>query len=286
METAQHYMLSALILPLSVKCKNSKKVKNPRNSKVEKLGFLGFRQLCKFCEFVTVHKLLDNLVISDEPLKLVLVYTVSVCTAELVDDSVQTRFSGVGPPSAVKDANESITNLSDLVTVQVHGRDALIIGHASVSTTPVCAILDGGVHEGLNFTHVVVNKGDQGLLMCCLDSEAGSSGSACEFAYQLVQHEVGAVVIIKHGAVNCAIQCFGEDCELCFGESNSDHGWSGGQQIQYRTDRALGQPILDSSSVGTRWTVSLVNPDSRSISTHSLTILSIWLSTCFTRLAF
>ena len=74
-------------MTLTVKSKIYKKVKNPRISKSEKLGF---PKLCKFSESVTVDELMNALVVSDEPLKLVLINTISVCTTELVDDSVET----------------------------------------------------------------------------------------------------------------------------------------------------------------------------------------------------
>ena len=140
------------VLPLNVKSEFPELMKNPRISKNEKLGFLS---LCKFSESVTVDELLDALVVSDEPLKLVLIDTIGECTTELVDDSVETRFGGVGPPTAIKDANEGITNLSNLVTVQVHSRDAIFIGHCSVCFAPVGVVLDGGVHECFDLTHVV-----------------------------------------------------------------------------------------------------------------------------------
>ena len=63
---------------------------------------------------------MNALVVSDEPLKLVLINTIGVGTAELVDDGIQARFGGVGLPTTIKDANESITDLSNLVAVQVH----------------------------------------------------------------------------------------------------------------------------------------------------------------------
>jgi hypothetical protein len=55
-------------------------------------------------------------------------------------------------------------------------------------------------------------------------SKTGSTASTLKFAYQLVKHQISAGVIVKHGAVNSAIKCLGEDGELCFGESDGDHG--------------------------------------------------------------
>ena len=137
-----------------LKCK---KQKNPRISKTEKLGFY---KLCKFGKSVTVDKLLNHLVVGDEPLKLVLINTIGVSAAELVDDSVKTGFGGVAPPTTVKHSHKGITNLSDLVTVQIHSGHTIGIGHAGVSTCPVSAVLDGGVHQLFNLTHVMLSSVD------------------------------------------------------------------------------------------------------------------------------
>jgi len=155
----------------------------------------------------------------------VLINTIGVCTTELLDDGIQARFGGVGPPTTIKDANEIITHLSDLVTMQVHSRETIVISaHASVSVSPVLACLDSGVHELLDLTHDVVSEV---CLMdwcwCCSGSEASSTGSALKFAAQLVEHQISAGVIVEHGAVNSAIKCLGEDGELLGGESDGDH---------------------------------------------------------------
>ena len=153
-----------------------------------------------------------------------LIDTISVCTAELVDDSIQARFGGVGPPTAIKDANEIITHLSDLVTMQVHSRETIVItGHASVSVSPVLACLDSGVHELLDLTHDVVSE-VYVMDWWCSGSEASSTGSTLKFAAQFVEHQISAGVIVEHGAVNSAIKCLGEDGELLGGESDGDHG--------------------------------------------------------------
>ena len=233
---------------IKVKCKFYKKMKNPRISKVEKLGFLS---LCKFSESVTVDELLDALVVSDEPLKLVLIDTISVGTAELVDDSVQTRFGGVGPPTTIKDANEGITNLSNLVTVQVHSRHTVVVSNCGVAHVPVSVVLDGDVHQFLNLTHDDDSEGVRLDLQQCSESRHGSKVNTClNLATQVVQ-TVEAVVFLDHGAVQSTLKV-GEESEcLSGGEGDLDvvaHGWCGGQQNQYRADGALGQDLSASSS--------------------------------------
>ena len=88
MVTVHHYSdWECNVLPLNVKSEFPELMKNPRISKVEKLGF---PSLCKFRGSVTVDELVNALVVSDEPLKLVLIDTIGECTTELVDDSVET----------------------------------------------------------------------------------------------------------------------------------------------------------------------------------------------------
>ena len=233
---------------IKVKCKFYKKMKNPRISKVEKLGF---PSLCKFSESVTVDELLDALVVSDEPLKLVLIDAISVGTAELVNDSIQARFGGVGPPTAIKDANEIITYLSDLVTMQVHSRETSVISaHASVSVSPVLACLDGGVHQFLNLTHGDDNKGEQ---WCSLRSAVGDHLRSSQQVTQGGKF-VEALIILDEGAVKSTIKSINVTLNVSDGRSDgasndcSGHGWCGGQQNQYRADGALGQDLSASSS--------------------------------------
>ena len=135
-----------------LKCK---KQKNPRISKTEKLGFYA---LCKFGKSVTVHKIMHYLVITDVPCKLMLKYTVSECVAELVDDSVETGFGSVRLPSAVKDFHEVITDLCNLVVVQIHSGHTVVVINSGVAHAPIGVVLDGDVHEFFNLTHVMLSS--------------------------------------------------------------------------------------------------------------------------------
>ena len=137
-----------------LKCK---KQKNPRISKTEKLGFYA---LCKFGKSVTVHKIMNYLVITDVPCKLMLINTVSECVAELVDDSVETGFGGVRLPSAVKDTHEVFTDLCNLVVVQIHSGHTFVVINSGVAHVPIGVVLDGGVHEFFNLTHVMLSSVD------------------------------------------------------------------------------------------------------------------------------
>lgn len=137
-----------------LKCK---KQKNPRISKTEKLGF---SDLCKLCEFVTVSEVVSYLIVPDVPCKVLLKYTVSECVAEFVDDSVETGFGGVRLPSTVKDTHKGITNLSDLVTVQIHSGHTILSCNGCVCLSPVGVAFDSSVHLGFDLTHVMLSSVD------------------------------------------------------------------------------------------------------------------------------
>ena len=103
---------------------------------------------------------MNYLVITDVPCKLMLKYTVSECVAELVDDSVETGFGGVRLPSAVKDFHEVITDLCNLVVVQIHSGHTVVVINSGVAHAPISVVLDGDVHEFLNLTHVMLSSVD------------------------------------------------------------------------------------------------------------------------------
>ena len=134
-----------------------KKQKNPRISKTEKLGF---SDLCEFGKSVTVDEIMNYLVITDVPCKLMLINTVSECVAELVDDSVETGFGGVRLPSTVKDTHKLITDLCNLVVVQIHSGHTVVVINSGVAHAPISVVLDGDVHEFFNLTHVMLSSVD------------------------------------------------------------------------------------------------------------------------------
>ena len=236
------------VLPLNVKSEFPELMKNPRISKNEKLGFLS---LCKFSESVTVDELVNALVVSDEPLKLVLIDTISECTTELLDDGIQARFGGVGLPTTIKDSDKGVTDFSNLVTVQVHSRHTVVVSNLGVGHTPVSVVLDGDVHQTLNLTHGQCSEGVRLNLVQCSESRHGSKVNTClNLATQVVQ-TVEAVVFLDHGAVQSTLKVVEESECLSGSEGDLDvvaHGWCGGQQNQYKADGALGQDLSASSS--------------------------------------
>ena len=90
----------------------------------------------------------------NEPLKVFLKHTVALF-AVLCQDGIQAGLGGVGLPTAIKQTDEVVTDLSDQVTMETHLGDAVNVIHSGVAAVPVATIGDGGVHLGFNLTHEV-----------------------------------------------------------------------------------------------------------------------------------
>jgi hypothetical protein len=112
-------------------------------------------------EFVTINERELLAPIHHIPHKIFLKYTISESVAELVDDCIQSRLSGVGLPSTIKDLNEVITQCADVVTVQINKCLAVAVDNFSVTRAPVFAVGDGAVHLLFDLTHES---------RCCVDS--------------------------------------------------------------------------------------------------------------------
>ena len=104
---------------------------------------------------VTVVEITDHIVVFDVPLKILLKDTISDCIAELIDDNVETRFSGVSLPTAIKDLNEVITNLGNFVAVKTNDGDFILFVEVnrSVSRLPIFVVVDCGNHLCFDLTH-------------------------------------------------------------------------------------------------------------------------------------
>ena len=109
-------------------------------------------------EDVTVVEITGHIVITNEPAKVLLKDTISERIAELIDDSIEARFGGVGLPTAIKDFHEVITDLCNFVVVQVHSGHTFVVINSGVAHAPISVVLDGGVHECFDLTHVVKNE--------------------------------------------------------------------------------------------------------------------------------
>ena len=227
-----------------LKCK---KAKNPRIPKTEKLGFF---KLCKLYEFVTVHKIVNYLVITDVPCKIFLKYAVRESAAEFVDDSVETGFGGVRLPTAVKDTHELITDLSDLVIVQVHSRYTVVVVNSGVAHMPIGVVLDGSVHEHFNLTHVLLGSVGERV---DLISGVGELKDVADLANNL-GGQLNALCLNEVAAHLKVRLHLGDELVKCDGGCESEHG----RFVWYiHNIRHVGR------EVNTQWTVrqvSLMSP--------------------------
>ena len=89
-----------------------------------------------------------------KPIKVFLEYFIIVATIS-GKDSIQARFGGVSLPTTVKEANETFTDLSNLVAVKTNDGDGffLVKVYGSVTRLPVGAVSDGSIHLGFDLTH-------------------------------------------------------------------------------------------------------------------------------------
>ena len=145
---------------------------------------------------------MHNLVITHVPLKVFLKNTVSEGVAEFVDDSIQARLCSVGLPTTVKDTHEVVTDFCNFVAMEMNSRDAIFSGDSGVRVAPILVALDGSIHESLDFTHVVLVEVKNRKGKGCSGSSTSSVSSTLKFAAEFVEHEVSAVVVFEHGAVN------------------------------------------------------------------------------------
>ena len=112
----------------------------------------------KLSEGVTIDEIMGHFVVTNVPCKVLLKYTISERITELIDDSIKTRFGGVGLPTAIKDSNKILTNFGDQVTMQANLRHAVFSNNRGVGIGPVLVTFDGSIHELFNLTHVVKNE--------------------------------------------------------------------------------------------------------------------------------
>lgn len=90
----------------------------------------------------------------NEPLKVPLEYTLTPNPVDL-KNSVQAGFGGIRLPTAIKQSDEIITNLSNLVAVKSNNCHAIFVSDGSVAAAEVATVGDGIVHQGFNLTHLV-----------------------------------------------------------------------------------------------------------------------------------
>ncbi len=106
-------------------------------------------------EDVTVLEITGHVVVTNEPLKLVLMYTIGHPIAEAIDERIQTRFGGVRLPTTVKDLEKLITDSSNVVAMDVHfGLSTfLTVGNTGVGILPIDVVMDSITHLLFDLTH-------------------------------------------------------------------------------------------------------------------------------------
>ena len=109
----------------------------------------------EFSEGVTIHEIMLNFVITNVPVKITLIDTISEGITEAIDDSIQARFGGIGLPTTVKDLDKLLTNDGNLVTVKVYVRVAtvLIVDYLSVGRLPIDAVSNRLIHLLFDLPH-------------------------------------------------------------------------------------------------------------------------------------
>ena len=142
-------------------------------------------------------------------------YTIGCTITEAVDECIQARFGGVGLPSAVKDLQIVVTNLSDFVAVQVHSG---LVRFRAIRNLSVCRFevdvrCNCSVHLCFDLTHdwcrlvdfYRIHEMRQGTTdavpLCSLVSEHAEVG---------INHEVdhlvsGRTVVLVTEPVHCHI---------------------------------------------------------------------------------
>ena len=107
-------------------------------------------------EDVTILEFTCDVVVTNEPLKFVLVYTIGHAITEAIDERIQTRFGGVGLPTSIKYLEEVITNSSNVVAVKVNLRltTFLTVGNTGVGIVPINVVMNSVAHLLFDLTHV------------------------------------------------------------------------------------------------------------------------------------
>ena len=107
----------------------------------------------------------------NEPIEVLGKHSIAQITM-LRENSIEARFRGVGLPTAVKEADESVTNLSNLVAVKTNDREVFFFVkvNRSVARLPVSVVADGVVHLLFDLTHERRKERRFGVWWGCLPS--------------------------------------------------------------------------------------------------------------------
>ena len=95
---------------------------------------------------------MGHVVVTNVPKKILLKYTISEPIAELIDQCIQTRFSGDRLPTTIKHSQRSVINQGNLVAVEIHSGHVFIGHDFSVARFPTLVSVDCGVHLRFDLT--------------------------------------------------------------------------------------------------------------------------------------
>jgi len=95
---------------------------------------------------------MGHVVVTNEPAEILLKDAISEPIAEFIDQRIQTRFGGIGLPTTIKHSQRSVINHGNLVTVEIHSRQAIIGHDFSVARLPALVSVDCGVHLRFDLT--------------------------------------------------------------------------------------------------------------------------------------
>ncbi len=107
-------------------------------------------------EDVTILEFTCDVVVTNEPSKILLMYTIGHAITEAVDERIQTRFGGVGLPSTIKYLKELITDSSNVVAMEKHfGLSTfLTVRNTCVGILPINVVMNSVTHLLFDLTHV------------------------------------------------------------------------------------------------------------------------------------
>ena len=106
-------------------------------------------------EDVTVLEFTCDVVVTNEPSKVLLMYTIGHAITEAIDERIQTRFGGVRLPTSIKDLEELITHSSNVVAMEIHFglTTFLTVGNTGVGILPVDVVMNSITHLLFDLTH-------------------------------------------------------------------------------------------------------------------------------------
>ena len=107
-------------------------------------------------EDVTILEFTCDVVVTNVPSKILLMYTIGHGITEAIDKRIQTRFGGVGLPTSIKYLKELITDSSNVVAMEIHfGLSTfLTVGNTGVGILPINVVMNSVAHLLFDLTHV------------------------------------------------------------------------------------------------------------------------------------